>query len=84
MASLPGSSMEIFISNWESIIFKLNPTLIAIIIIFVLVAILVPISGFLVCCCKVSNILLSILDHEYFNPYTLVAQKVADEVVFPR
>ena len=67
MASLPGSSMEIFISNWESIIFKLNPTLIAIIIIFVLVAILVPISGFLVCCCKVRNILFSILDYEYFN-----------------
>ena len=67
MASLPGSSMEIFISNWESIIFKLNPTLIAILIIFVLVAILVPISGFLVCCCKVSYTLPSILDYEYVN-----------------
>lgn len=55
IATSPGQTATVFIERWEEILFKINPNFIALFIIVVAVAVFVPISGFVVCCCKICD-----------------------------
>jgi len=55
IATMPGGGAKIFIERWEEIIFKINPNFVALFIVVCIVVVVVPISGIIVCCCKICD-----------------------------